>query len=100
MRELVGQRVGGVLLPQGLVGIAQQPEDHGRPAPAAHASVVPIEDGQRAVLLGVVERQALLQVGARTEQLSRQETGGPERVVGLQPAILLAITAIASLKIL
>lgn len=34
MRYLVGQRVGGVLLPQGLVGIAQQPEGHGRHAPA------------------------------------------------------------------
>ena len=47
-------------LPQGRVGIAQQPEHDGRPAPATHARVVPIEDGQRAVLLEVVEREALL----------------------------------------
>ena len=31
MRHLLGQGVCSVLLPQSLVGIAQQPEDHGRP---------------------------------------------------------------------
>jgi hypothetical protein len=44
-----------------------------------------MEDGQRAVLLRVVQRQALLEMGARKGQLSHQEIGGPERVVRLQP---------------
>jgi hypothetical protein len=45
-----------------------------------------MEDGERAVLLGVVERQALLQVGVRKGQLSQPEPVGPQRVVGLQQA--------------
>jgi len=44
-----------VQVPQALVGIAEQPEHDGRPTSAAHAGVMPMEDGQRAVLLGVVE---------------------------------------------
>ena len=58
MRQLLGQGVCSPQLPQGLVGIAQQPEHDGRPAPAAHARVVPIENGQCAVLLEVVEATA------------------------------------------
>jgi hypothetical protein len=47
---------------------------------------MPIKNGQRAMLLGVVKRQALLQVGVRKRQLDQQEPSGPERVVGLQQA--------------
>jgi hypothetical protein len=83
MRDFLGQGVCRALLPLGLVGIAPQPEGHGRNAPATCARVMPIEDGRRAVLLGVVERQALLQVGVRKGQLAQQEPGGPQRVVGL-----------------
>ena len=56
MRHLLGQGVRSVQLSQSLVGIAQEPEDHGRPTPATHARVVPISDGQRTGLLGVEER--------------------------------------------
>ena len=42
MRHLLGQGVCSVLLSQGLIGIAQHPEGHGRHAPATHAGIMPI----------------------------------------------------------
>jgi hypothetical protein len=59
-----------MLLPQGLIGITQQPEGQGRHALAAHARVMPIQEGQRAVLLGVVERHTLFKVSAREGQVA------------------------------
>src|SRR5262249_49698836 len=84
MPKFPGQIVRCVQVSQSLVGIAHQPEDHRRYALTTHTSVVPIEDGQRAVLLRIVEREALLQMGACKRQISHQERGGPQRVMALQ----------------
>ena len=45
---------------------------------------MPIEEGQGAVLLGVVEGNALLQVRAGRGELAQPEQGVPQRLVGLQ----------------
>ena len=45
---------------------------------------MPVEKGQGAVLLGVVEGNALLQVRSGRSQLSQPEQGHPQRIVGLQ----------------
>src|SRR5262245_11174670 len=47
---------------------------------------MPIEDGQRAMLLGVEEREALLQMRVRKAQFAQQEPSSPQRVVRLQKA--------------
>src|SRR5687767_1253363 len=86
MRHLLGLGVRSMQSSQSLVGIAQQPEGHARYAVATHDRVVPIEDSERAMLLRIVEREALLQVRVRKAQFAQQESRGPQRMVRLQQA--------------
>ena len=84
MRQLLGQGERLVAPLQGLVRIAKKPQGQGRIGEASHPGVMPVEEGMGAVLLGVVEGNALLQVRAGRGKLSQTEQGRPQRIVGLQ----------------
>ena len=65
-----------------LVRIAQRPQDKGEEGQAKDLGVYTIEKGQSAMLLGLIERNALLEIGAGGGQLSQIMTGLPQRPVG------------------
>ena len=78
-----GERLAQAL--QGLVRIAEDPEGQGRTVEATHAGVMPaVEPCVRVVLLGIVERSPLLEVGSGRGKLSAPQQGRPQRVVGFQ----------------
>ena len=78
-----GERLSQAL--QGLIRIAEDPEGQGRMAEATHAGVMPaVEPCVRVVLLGIVERSPLLEVGSGSGKLAAQHQGRPQRVVGFQ----------------
>ena len=65
-----------------LIRIAKQPQRPGRNGPAAHPRVMPaIEKSMVPVLLGIVQREALLQVRLSRGKLAETEQGGPLSVV-------------------
>ena len=69
---------------QRLVRIAQHPQGKGCIDPASHTRVLPIEEGMGAVLLGMVQGNALLQVGTGRNKLAKIEQGISQRTVPLQ----------------
>jgi hypothetical protein len=78
-----GKRLAQAL--QSLVRIAEHPEGQGRYHAATHAGVMPaVEPCVRVVLLGIVERSPLLEVGSGSGQLAAPQQGRPQRVVGFQ----------------
>src|SRR5262249_28384772 len=62
MRELLGQGQRLMAPLEGLIRIPQQPERSGHIGEEKHAKVIPKAKGQRAVLLGIIEGEALLQM--------------------------------------
>jgi hypothetical protein len=64
MRELLGECKSFVDSLKGLVWIAQMPEGEGPIHPAQHSGVLPVEEDVRAVLLGIIEGNALFKVCA------------------------------------
>jgi hypothetical protein len=71
-------------LRESLVWIAQKPQDPGGcVGPAYHRGVKPpIEEGQGAVLVGIIQGNHLLEVCSRTSSLSQMGQGGLQRIVG------------------
>src|SRR5438046_670609 len=70
---------------QRLVRITPQPQDQGHKLLTTYPGVVPaIEQGMRAMVLGIVEGDAVLQVPVGRGQLSKRQHRGSQRVVGLQ----------------
>jgi hypothetical protein len=61
-----------------------QPQGLRRVGQAPHRQVNAGAEGQGAMLLGVVERDALLQVGARRDHLALPEQTHPERKMGFE----------------
>ena len=62
MGQAMGQGEGRLAALQGLVRIAQNPACLGGIAAAARPGILPVEKGMRAVLLRIVEGDALLHV--------------------------------------
>ena len=60
VRQLLGQGECFVAPLQGLVRIAKKPQTQAATDPARHPRVQPVDEGQRAVLLGIIEGNALL----------------------------------------
>lgn len=67
-----------------LIGIAQKPQRPGPEAQAGHPGIVAIQKDMRPVLLGVVERDAMLQVRARRHELAQPEQGVAHDIVSDQ----------------
>src|SRR4029434_8134543 len=64
----------------GLVRIAKQPQGPGGIGEAHHSGISPIEESEGAMLLRVVKRYPLLQVGASSGELAE-----PEQRISLRP---------------
>ena len=77
-----GQRLLALL--HRLLRRAEPPQEKGHIGEGEHPRVLPIERGEGAVLLRIVERQTLLQVRTRREQLAQPEQGIPQGIVRLQ----------------
>jgi hypothetical protein len=60
VRQLVGQGENLANPPKGLVWVAKKPEGLSHPREATHASIIPVEEGMGAMLLGIVESNPLL----------------------------------------
>ena len=78
----LGQRVVDAF--QGLVGIAKQPPGPGEIDQAAYPGVITVAERMGAVLLRVVERDALLEVRSGRGQFSQPEQCLPKGVVGFE----------------
>src|SRR5262245_44243210 len=84
MRQFSGQAKGIMVPLEGLVWIAKHPQGQAQPGQTEYPGVMPIEEGMGAVLLGIVERQGLLQAFSGLDKLSKQEQSLPLRAVGLE----------------
>jgi hypothetical protein len=73
MRQLPGQGERFVAPPQRLIGIPEQLQGLRHVGQAPHRQVNAGAEGQGAMLLGIVERDTLLQVGARRDDLAMPE---------------------------
>jgi hypothetical protein len=85
VREVLSEAEGFVTPLQGLLWITQQPQGPGRIGEARHLRILSIQRDQVTVLLGVIERDALLQVRAGRGQRALEEQRRPQRPMGLQP---------------
>ena len=79
-----GQRLLAPL--QGLVRIAQKPQDQGEAAAAKHPVMGLTEEAMGGVLLGIVEAYALLHVCAGRRELAEEEHGIPQQDMGTREA--------------
>ena len=70
MRQFLGQGQRLMAALEGLVRIPQQPERSGHIGEEKHTKVIPKAKGQRAVLWGIVEGEALLQVRLGSGELT------------------------------
>jgi hypothetical protein len=77
MRKLLGESERVLDAFQGLVRIAQIPQGMGCKAPANHPGILCIEEGQGAMLLGVIEGNALLFVLLGEGKLPYEVKGRP-----------------------
>ena len=84
MRQLLGEGERVVDAPQGLVRIAKIPQRPGPKGEAVHPGVIAIQKGVGAMLLGMVERHALLQVCTGASELAQPYQGIPQYIVGHQ----------------
>src|SRR5262249_14686357 len=85
VRQLPGQREGLLTAPQGLIRIAQQPQGQGRMAQAADARVMAaVEKSVRAMLVRVIQSDALLQMGLARDQIAGVQVGRTQRVMSLK----------------
>jgi hypothetical protein len=73
MGQFLGQGKRYAVPPQGLVGIPERPQSLRRVGQAPRPKVNAGAEGQGAMLLGVVESDTLLQVGARRDDLAMAE---------------------------
>src|SRR5262245_22487986 len=70
---------------EGLVGIAQVPQERRDYAPAAHSRTDPgIEECEGMVLLRIIQSYPLLQVLSACHKLSRPQQGLPQHLMGHQ----------------
>ena len=92
VRQLLGEGERVVDAPQGLVWIAEIPQRPGPKGEAVHPGVIAIQKGVGAMLLGMVERHALLQVCTGASELSQPYQGIPQHIVGHQQELHLADT--------
>ena len=90
VRQLLGEGERVVDAPQGLVGIAELPQGQRHKGETVHPGVIAIQKGVGAMLLGIVERQALLQVGPGGGELAQPDQGIPQHIVGHQQELHLA----------
>ena len=85
VRQLLGQGECLVAPLQGLVWIAKIPQGPGCKGEASHPRVLPVEEGQGAVLLGIVEGNRPAPSVSRAEVNSpRQNKVIPSAIVGLE----------------
>jgi hypothetical protein len=84
VRQLLGEGERFVDSPQGLVRIAEIPQWQRPKGETVHPGVIAIQKGVGAMLLGIVERHALLQVFTGASELSQPDQGIPQHTVGHQ----------------
>src|SRR5262249_34572015 len=84
MGQLLGarERLGTPL--QGLVRIALKPQNSAHIGAASHPGIMGIDKSMGAVLLGIIERDALFEMCAASNELSMPEQDGPQGPVRLQ----------------
>src|SRR5205823_11440132 len=75
MRRLLGQGECRLYPGQGLVRIPQQPQRPGGPGEAHDPGIKPAAESQRAVALGIIESNTLLEVGESRNWFSQVEQG-------------------------
>src|SRR2546428_1785097 len=92
MRQLLGEGERVVDSPQGLVRIAEIPQRPGSKRETVHPGVIAIQKGVGAMLQGMVERHALLQVCAGTSELSQPYQGIPQHIVSHQQELHFSYT--------
>src|SRR4029450_4657382 len=81
VRQLLGEGERVVDSPQGLVWIAEIPQWQRHKGETVHSGVICIQKGVGAMLLGMVERYALLQVCTGASELSQPYQGIPHHPV-------------------
>ena len=92
VRQLLGEGEGFADYPQGLARIAKIPQRLGPKGEAVHPGVIAIQKGVGAMLLGIVEGHALLQVCTGASELSQPYQGIPQHMVGHQQGLHLSYT--------
>jgi hypothetical protein len=82
MGQLLGTRESLLASLEGLIWIAKRPQDHGRIGEASHPGVLQGTVG--VAVLGIVERDALLEVLSGRDKLSEMAQSEPQHKVGTQ----------------
>src|SRR4030081_3066091 len=73
MGESLSQREGLLSARERLVRIAQDPQDLVGEQPTGDSWVSPIAEGKSAMLLGIIERHAVFQMGTRRQELANPQ---------------------------
>ena len=84
VRKLPGEGQRRVPPLQGLIRSAKAPQSLAHMAQTGHSSIVPVAEDMGAMLLRIVERNRLFEVGAGWGELSQIEQGLSQRPVYLQ----------------
>src|SRR6185503_1302192 len=84
MRHFLGEEGGFVDSFQSLVRIAKYPQGQSRNDMGKHPGVMSVQKGMGAMLLEIIDRNAMLEMGSGSGRLAAEEQARSKRIMGLQ----------------